>query len=575
VNHGLNWQDDVLKPGSRPTNPAIPGSAHQANGTGNCGICGTQIQDGEWDVPFPLESAPLPRFPIDCLGDGLRAFVAAAAESLQVPVDLVVFSVLAVVSNATGGRRRVLVKPQWTESTALWMVALADSSERKTPALDIAAAPLREIENELIEDARPGVEEDAQEIRITTQRMAKAEQMAADSTKALSAKTDASRGDAEDAREKAKSEAKAARDRLAELGDGRQLPRLLFRDITLEALGKLMADQGGRIGSLASEGGLFKVAAGLYGNKSQANVDLMLEAYTGGAYTIDRLGRAGARMESTFLALALIIQPGILGGIEKVNPEFRHSGMLGRFLYGRPTPVETDLFDSPPMPEGIEEAYAKALRAMVERIWATSDTVVLRLDDDARKRFAEFYDEFGKRRKIGGDLHEIADWAGKLRGQLIRIAACLTLYDNPETRSIPLSRIEDAIAMAPYFICHAKAAFDLMGADAEGKRKPLRDVVAWLRSRKQPCRPFSQQETWQALKGRKWAETADDVKDALRELEDDGWISAIPPEDEPGKRGRKKSPRYEVHPWIARPPNASHKSQNSTSGSAYAGVPDD
>lgn len=574
MDHGLNWQDDVPKPGSRPTNPRIPDSVHTPGGDGNCGICGTEIQDGGWEEPFPLESAPLPRFPVDCLGEQLARFVNAAADSLQVPADLVAFSVLAVLSNATGGRRRILVKPQWTESTALWMLGLADSSERKTPALEIAAAPLREIENDLIEAARPGVEEDAQEIRITTQRMAKAEQAAADTTKALTGKPE-NRATAEKARDLAKSEAKDARDRLAELGDGRQLPRLLFRDITLEKLGSLMADQGGRIGSLASEGGIFKVAAGLYGNKSQANIDLMLESYTGGPFTIDRLGRAGARMASTFLALALIIQPGILGGMEKVNPEFRHSGLLGRYLYGYPKPVQSDVFDSPPMSPEIEEEYAKKLRVMVEQIWNTTDIVVMRLDDAARMRFAEFYDEFGKRRKIGGDLHEIADWAGKLRGQLIRIAACLTLYDEPAALSITLSRIESAIAMAPYFIRHAKAAFDLMGPDAEGKRKPMRDIVEWLRGRPTPCKPFSERDVWQALKGRSWAETADQVKDALHELEDDGWIQPLPAEEEQGKRGRKKSPRYDMHPWIAQPPIASHKSQNSAQVPRADGVPDD
>ncbi len=113
--------------------------------------------------------------------------------------------------------------------------------------------------------------------------------------------------------------------------------------------------------------------------------------------------------------------------------------------------------------------------------------------------------------------------------------------------------------MAPYFIRHAKSTFDLMGKDAEGKRRPLREIVAWLGSRKTPCAPFSQNEAWQALKGRTWAESAEDMKAALNELEDDGWIASLPTEDEPGKRGRKPSPRYEVHPWIA---NASHKSRN-------------
>jgi len=544
-----------------PANPEIARTAHQADRNGNCGICRTRIDVGHWEEPFPLESAPLPAFPVDLLGESLARFVTAAATSLQTAPDLIAFSVLGTLSVATGGQVRVHIKPQWTESTALWLAAFADSSERKTPALDIAAAPLRAVEADLVEEARPHVEADAQEIRITTAAMKRAEDAAAAPTnRAITPKQLA---DAEGAREAAKRDAAEARDRLTELGDGRSLPRLLVRDITLEALGKVMTSQGGRIGSLASEGGLLKVAAGLYSSNGQANTDLMLEAYSGGPYTIDRVGRPGSHLERTFLALALIVQPGIMAGLEKRNPEFRQNGLLGRFLYGRPAPVETDTFASPAMPTDLEEAYAKSITTMVQRVWSSHDAIVLELDAGARDLFAAFYDEFGMRRKTGGDLFEIADWAGKLRGQLVRIAACLTLYDNPEARTITRARIADAIGMSPYFIRHAKAVFDLMGRDAEGKRKPLRDIVAWLAARRKPCAPFSQNEVWQALKGRTWAESADDVKNALNELEDDGWISLLPSEDEPGKRGRKPSPRYEVHPWIS---DASRKSRNGLPG---------
>ena len=541
---------------THPANPGIARTAHQSDGQGHCGICRTRIDEGHWDEPYPLESAPLPAFPVDLLGENLARFVTAAATSLQTAHDLIAFSVLGTLSVATGGQVRVNIKPQWNETTALWLAAFADSSERKTPALDIAAAPLRAVEADLIEEARPLVEADAQEIRITTAAMKRAEDAAAAPGRAAKPERIA---DEQHARETARTEAAEARDRLAELGDGRSLPRLLVRDITLEALGKVMAAQRGRIGSLASEGGLLKVAAGLYGSNGQANTDLMLEAYSGGPYTIDRVGRPGSHLERTFLSLALIVQPGIMAGLEKRNPEFRQNGLLGRFLYGLPAPVESDTFASPPMPSELEEAYGKAITAMVQRVWSAPNVIELTIADDARDLFATFYDEFGKRRKTGGDLYEIADWAGKLRGQLVRIAACLTLYDNPEARTIGRARIADAIGMAPYFIRHAKAVFDLMGKDAEGKRRPLRDIVAWLCARRRPCAPFSQNEVWQALKGRAWAESADDVRDALNELEDDGWIALLPTEDEPGKRGRKPSPRYEVHPWIS---DASCKSRN-------------
>lgn len=534
---GLGY-DDLVTPESRPTNPTTESESRIPEPREGSGSSGTRNGTPAWEEPVPLDSRVLPRFPIDTLGQ-LAPFVTATAESLQVPDDMVAFACLATISTATGGRRKVQVKHGWSESTALYLTALADSSEKKTPALNAACDPLRDIETELIEKARPAVEETRQEIRITERAMESAEKIAG--------------GGKQADREDAKADAEAAREKLLELGDNPALPLILVRDITLEALALRMAEQKGRLGSLASEGGLFKIAAGLYGNNGKANTDLLLEAYTGGPYSIERIGRPDRRMPSTFLALGMIIQPGMIAGLEKKNPEFRQSGFLGRFLYAKPTPTESDTFDTPEVSHEVSEDYGQRIRALVSDVWNTSDIVVMRLSPEARAEFGRFYDAFAKRRKPGGDLHDIADWAGKLRGQLVRIAACLTLFEDPQAQEISLERIQAAISMAPYFITHARAVFDLMGKNREGALKPLRDLLAWLRGRSMPGGDFSARDAWQALKGREWAEDMDAMNDALKEMERHGWIAYRPAPDS-GKPGRKPSPRFDVHPWVATPP---------------------
>ncbi|MCD9145785.1 DUF3987 domain-containing protein [Streptomyces albireticuli] len=534
---GLGYED-LVPPEAHPVNPKNRVASQDPDSGQGSGISGTRSEETGWDEPIPIDAPPMPRFPTERLGT-LGKFVTATAASLQTPEDLVAFAALASISTATGGRVRVQVKPDWHESTALYLVALADSSEKKTPALNAAAAPLREMEEGLMEQARPEVEATAQEIRITTARMSKAEQGATSPDAAKRAEAEA--------------DAEAMRARLLELGDAPELPRLLVRDITLEALAKRMYEQGGRIGSLASEGGLFKVAAGLYGNNGKANTDLLLEAYTGGPYTIDRTGRASARMAHTFLALGLVVQPGIVAGLEKQNPEFRQSGLLGRFLYAKPSPTDEDTFDSPPVPLPVAEDYRDRIRHLITRLWMGPPTApeTMYLSPGARQTFGEFYNSFARRRKPGGDLYDLADWAGKLRGQLIRIAACLTLYEDHAAREISEERIRDALDMAPYLIAHARAVFDLMGRNREGKLKPLRELLTWLGARKDPGADFSARDAWQALKGREWAEDMDAMNDVLLQLEEHGWIALIPPPDNTGKRGRKPSPRFAVHPKVS------------------------
>lgn len=538
----MSAADEILAsigrtPETHPTNPRMAIVAQHTDPEWDSGISGTQIQDGEWDEPIPVDARPLPPFPTSRLGH-LGALVDAAAASLQVPADLAAFSCLATLSTATGGNLRIRVKPDWYEAGALYVAALADSSEKKTPTLNLAAQPIREIETELIERKRPEIEAKAQEVRITQGKMAKAEQ------KASSDKPDEALADAE-----------AAREKLLELGDPPDLPRLLVRDATLEAIGKVMAGQGGRIGILASEGGLLKVAAGLYGSGGQANTDLLLEAYSGGPYSIERTGRSSTRMARTSLAIGLIVQPGILAGIEKKNPEFRENGLLGRFLFARPAPTGVDTFDSPDVPVAVYSDYERRVRHIVEDYWNSSEPVVMTLTPGALELFATYYNEFAARRQPGGDLHDIADWAGKFRGQLVRLAAILTVYEHGgQAAEISRDTMADVLAMAPYFITHAKAVFDLMGANNEGRLTPARDLTAWLRSRPKPEAPFTARDAWQALKGRRWAGEMDDMTAALGELEDYGWIALIPVPEIPGKRGRKPSPKYDVHPWIYNPP---------------------
>lgn len=500
-----------------------------------------------WEDPVPIDRVPLPSFPVERLGS-LGKYVTAAAECLQVPTDLVASSTLATISTATGGRRKVLVKQRWTEITALWMAAFAESSTRKTPALDAGAGPLRDTETELIEGAIDKVEAAAQEIRIVTSQMKKAEERLADCGKP---RRGSDKGQGEKPAD-LKAEAESLRMKLTELGDGLKVPQLLVRDATLEVIGRVMGDQGGRVGTLASEGGLFKVAAGMYSKNGQANTDLLLEAYSGGPYTIDRISRAGHRMPSTFLSMGLIVQPGIIAGIERKNPEFRENGMLGRFLYAMPIDVEEDTFDTPDIPEELERDYQERLRAIVMKAWNTSAIVTMHLDDEARDVFAEFYNEFGRRRKPGGDLHSIADWAGKFRGNVIRLAACLALYEDASATTINAETIRNCIAMTDYFVTHAKAVFDLMGEDPESNVTPMRDVLAWLRARKDPLADCSIRDVWQGVKGRKWARDAEKVHSVIGELSDLGWIDIYPPDPELANRpGRKPSPRFAVHPWVA------------------------
>ncbi|KWT62886.1 hypothetical protein ADL21_06265 [Streptomyces albus subsp. albus] len=506
------------------------------------GISGTENQGGGpcWEPPIPIPRHVLPPFPTDELGT-LAPWVRAQSASLNVSEDLLGFAALGAVSTALGGRVRIHIKDGWEdENVCLYLLGLADSSARKTPALDAASAPLRQRIGELREELRPGVEQNEQLIRITEQEMAAAEREVAQG-------------------KKDKEEAHAVLDTLRELREQPALPKALVGDVTLEALGKVMGENGGRMGLLESEAGFFKACAGLYGN-GRADITLVLKAYSGTGHEIDRVGRGHTWMPHTALTLTLIIQPGVVEHLEKDNPEFKSSGFLNRFLYALPAPMPPGTFDTPGVPAQTVQEHCNRIRSLVDHVWTAETIRTMQLTQAARKRFAEFYNQVERDKVDGGKLYDIGEWAGKLCGQIARLAACLTLYDNHAATEIGEDAMTRALNLAPYLVAHARAAFALMSRDGDGGRKLLRDILDRLPQLLADDRTVTLRKVRESFKGRRAAGSsgavdAEAIEAAMKELEELGWVAEIPaPPRKPGQRGQRPSPKYDVHPWIYDPP---------------------
>lgn len=73
------------------------------------------------------------------------------------------------------------------------------------------------------------------------------------------------------------------------------------------------------------------------------------------------------------------------------------------------------------------------------------------------------------------------------------------------------------------------------------------DALRWVRRRHQPGDTFSLREMHQGIRGRAWVDTADDVKDALRQLAADGHVRVVVLPRTPGPLGgRPPGSRYQV-----------------------------
>lgn len=522
---------------------SAPNWADDVSGDGDS-VNSVRHLPGGWDEPISIDRPTLTPFPTHLLGEDLAAVVNAVTAQVQVAPDIPAMIALAAISAAVGGRAQIRIRPGWSEASSVWTATVAGAGERKSAAEGPFSDALRRIERKLREDALPEIEEAEQCLKVAQARLEDAEKAA------IKAKPDTFKLKMD--------EAKLARRTLAELGPVPTLPRLLFGDITPAAMPQKASQQGGRMAVIHSEGTLLKQMGGLY-NSGASDTGFALDAYDGKAMPVDRIGRDSIEMESAHLAVGLLIQPVILEQLgRKKDDEMLHNGFVQRFLYSFPSSRlgYQDPRGSIAIPAELIEDLQARLQTLVDTLWKASLVRVLAFTGQASEEMYVFQESLQERLRRGGDLHQMASWASKLPGKIARVAGMLALYADPQAREITAEQFQAAVALAPYFIQHARLCLDLMGANREGQLTPARDVLEWLRRRKpeQISQPFSVRDAQRGVDGNAWGPdgvTSETVRSAIDVLIDRGWAMTVPEEPRAeGQRGRKPSPKFLPHPLI-------------------------
>ena len=499
-----------------------------------------------WDPPDPIDEidrTPLPARPdgqstgsvnfVNAPTGALWDFVDAVAEGLQVPRDMVFLLVLSILSTASGGHWRVRVAHDWVEPLALMTVTSMVSGSRKSATVKAVAAPLYEVERDLVTAASPQI---AERQALRDARASDVERL-----KRKAGKDDAAKADLVSAIQ------------AVEDIDVPAIPRLLADDITPERLGSLMAEQGGRMGVISAEGGLFAILAGRY-SSGQPNLDLVLKAHAGDPVRVDRIGRPPLMLDEPFLAIGVTVQPDILEGLAATRL-FRGSGLLARFLYSLPVSmIGRRKLDPEPIPDSVSAAYGARVRRMARAAHETSDVVELGLSDAAQKVLWEFRAELEPELDpYGGKYGEIVDWASKLPGHLTRIAALFCLFGDPTATEVDEPAMRAAVGLADYLTDQALAAFDVINGRKAKSTRP-RAVVAWIRRKE--LTEFTVRQARRELGGQEWAHDVENIRDVLEDLEDLRWVRRRE-DTQTGRPGRPSSERYDVNP-------AAHKKGTAT-----------
>jgi replicative DNA helicase len=493
-----------------------------------------------WERPIPLGVAgEVPAFPVEVLPGWLGEYVAAVATATQTPPDLAGMLALAVLATVAAGAVEVEPRPGWREPLCLFVAVGMDAGARKSSVFTAMTRPVAEFERDQAAAALPGITETAALRRIAEQAAAAAE--------AAASRAPTSQ------QEQAQAEAIARTAEAANLTVP-PVPRWLVDDATPEALAGLLATYG-RIALLSPEGDVFDQMAGRYNQSAGPNLGVYLKGHAGDLLKIDRRGRPPEYVEQPCLTIGLTVQPEVLRGLAG-RPGFGGRGLLTRFLYSLPASlVGRRQVGAPPVPAAMASRYTRELQALAGSLTTAPGLTneeapaVLVLDQEAAELLLGFERELEPRLAAGsGDLAHLAGWAAKLAGATCRLAGLLHLAGHLRdgwAQPIAADTFAAAIRLADYLVEHARAVFDLMGAD------PRTDDARWLLDwvNRTNRTQFSRRDAHAAAPRGRFPK-ATDLEPALRLLEEHGYLRRVDPEPsrDPRGRGRPASPRFLVNP---------------------------
>jgi hypothetical protein len=216
--------------------------------------------------------------------------------------------------------------------------------------------------------------------------------------------------------------------------------------------------------------------------------------------------------------MVLTVQPQILSGLMN-NSAFRGRGLTARFLFAVcPSKVGRRKIDAETIPQKVKQEYC----AFVRRILSGQGHGIIHLSPDASrllKQYAQYVEA-----RLADDWEHMRDWAGKLTGAMLRIAAlfhCAEAIGEPADTTISTEVMSGAISVAEFFGAHAAAAYQLMGADdtIDDAKYLLRRLLG------SGADQLSRRDLFRLCHGK--FRRAEDMQPAIDELTERGYIREI------------------------------------------------
>lgn len=411
-----------------------------------------------WPKPQALvakvEAEP---YPLDALPRRVRAAIMEVAGFTKAPIPLIASSALAAISLVIQPHADIKRADRLTGPTSLNLLTIADSGERKSTVDSFFMLPIRKYQEEQAKAARSRMKD-------YTSRM-----------EAWDAKRS---GIKDKIRQHAKDGklTEGLERELRQLEYGKpeqpQIPRLLYADVTPEALAQGLA-RWSYAGLISAEAGTVFGAHAMSRDTIMRNLAQLNVLWDGGSLVIDRKSTESFSVRNVRLTVGLQVQEIVLRDfLHHAGQLARGIGFLARYLVAFPQSTQGSRpFTEPP----------KDWPALADFNHRSGEflTMDLRLDDngalnpvmleftpDAKRDWVAVHDQIESQLAIGGELYDVRDVASKTADNVARIAALLSVFEHGFV-PVGIDAVDAASRIAAWHLNESRRFFGELSYPAE------------------------------------------------------------------------------------------------------------
>ena len=410
-------------------------------------------------TPYPLDALP------GEIGEAVREVVGF----VQCPPALAACSALSALSLAGQALADVQRADRLKGPTSLYVLAVAESGERKTTCDGLFLASVREWERDQAERAKPELAEHAARYAAWEERRA------------------GIKGRIRQAAQKGEDSNGAECDLMSEEANCPQpprVPRLVHADATPEALAWALARGWPSGGVMSSEAGVVFGGHGMGRDSVMRNLSLLNALWDGTTHRVERRTSESFTLAGVRLTMGLAAQPETVRQfMDGTKGLARGNGFAARFLIAAPASTQGHrLFREAPEWHYLP-AFASRLRELLTLPVQPDESgalvlPVLTLTAEARSTWVRFHDDVEAELRPGGDMAEVRDVASKAADNVARLAALFHLYTHGPTGQVDAAAVTAAAHIVGWHLFQARAFLGEVAAPRE--LSTARRLDAWL-----------------------------------------------------------------------------------------------